>query len=138
MADSKVVVITGASEGIGAALAEQLGARGDRVVLAARREKELNEVKARAGSNALAVPTDVTKRVEVERLRDRAIDAFGQIDVWVNNVGRGISRNVVDLTDADVDGIITINLKSRCTGCRLPCRISLPAATAISSTSRHF
>ena len=95
MTDSRVVVITGASAGIGAALATQLGARGDRVVLAARRDRELNEIASRIGPHAIAVPTDVTRRGDVERLRDRAIEAFGHIDVWVNNAGRGISRSVL-------------------------------------------
>jgi short-subunit dehydrogenase len=107
----KVIVITGASEGIGAELARQLGAS-NALVLAARREKELNEVAAAAGPRTLAVPTDVTKRNEVERLRDRAIAEFGHVDVWVNNAGRGINKLTLDLTDADVDEMILVNLKS--------------------------
>jgi short-subunit dehydrogenase len=106
------VVITGASEGIGAVLAQQLGARGDRVVLAARRERELNEVASRSGANAVAVPTDVTRRAQVEHLRDRALEAFGHIDVWVNNAGRGISKLVSELTDEEFDSAMTDNVKS--------------------------
>jgi len=108
----RVIVITGASAGIGAALAEVVAQRGDKVVLLARREKELNDVAARCGSNALVVVTDVTKRAEVERARDAAIARFGHIDVWVNNAGRGISRNVSELTDADLDEMILVNVKS--------------------------
>ena len=70
----KHIVITGASGGIGAALAAQLGAAGHRVALAARREPELREAAARAGNGAIAIPADVTRRADVERLRDRAID----------------------------------------------------------------
>ena len=106
------IVITGASEGIGAALATQLGARGDRVALAARRERELNEMAARSGPQALAVPTDVTRRAQVERLRDRAIDALGHIDVWVNNAGRGVSKLVAELTDDEFDSAMRDNVKS--------------------------
>jgi short-subunit dehydrogenase len=109
---ARVVVITGASSGIGAALARQLGARGDRVVLAARREPELQALATEIGSHAHAVVADVTHRADVERLRDRAIAACGPIDVWVNNAGRGISKNVLDLTDDEIDEMITINLKS--------------------------
>jgi NAD(P)-dependent dehydrogenase (short-subunit alcohol dehydrogenase family) len=112
MSEGRVVIITGASSGIGAALALQLGQRGDRVVLAARREQELLELARRVGAGALAVPTDVTRRAEVERLRDRAIAAFGHVDVWVNNAGRGIGKTVLELNDDDLDAIIAVNVKS--------------------------
>ena len=58
------------------------------------------------------IPTDVTKRFEVERLRDRAIAALGGVDVWVNNAGQGITKPVLELTDADFDSMMTINVKS--------------------------
>ena len=109
---SKVIVITGASGGIGAALALQLGRHGHRLVLAARRDKELNEVARRTGAETVAVPTDVTVRAQVDRLRDRALEAFTQVDVWVNNAGRGITRNVLDLTDDEFDQIMAVNVKS--------------------------
>ncbi len=108
----KTVVITGASAGIGAALASQLGARGDRLVLAARREAELQAVAHRAGADALVVPTDVTRRADVEQLRDRALERFGQVDVWVNNAGRGITKPVLQLTDEEFDLMMALNVKS--------------------------
>src|SRR5512140_926510 len=109
----KVIIITGASSGIGAHLAEVVAARGAKgIVLAARRGDELSALAARLGSNALAVVTDVTRRGEVEQLRDRALERFGQIDVWVGNAGRGISRSVSQLTDADLDDMMTTNVKS--------------------------
>ena len=108
----KHIVITGASGGIGAALALRLGAEGHRVALAARREAELQEVAGRVGPTALVVPTDVTRRSEVERLRDRALAAFGHIDVWVNNAGRGITRPVLELRDEEFDQIMQVNVKS--------------------------
>jgi short-subunit dehydrogenase len=106
------IVITGASSGIGAVLAERLGSAGHRVALAARREVELQEVARRAGAGALVVPTDVTRRADVERLRDRAIEAFGYVDVWVNNAGRGMTKAALELTDDDLDAMITANVKS--------------------------
>ena len=112
MSEPKVVVITGASAGIGAALATQLAKRGDTVVLAARREGELKAVADRIGGKVLIVPTDVTRRGEVDRLRDRALAAFGHVDVWVNNAGRGIGRSVMDLTDEDFDAVMAVNVKS--------------------------
>jgi short-subunit dehydrogenase len=108
----KHIVITGASSGIGATLAEQLGAAGHRIALAARREPELNAVAARIGPGAIVIPTDVTKRNEVERLRDRAIEAFGHVDVWVNNAGRGINKPALEITDEELDLMMTVNVKS--------------------------
>ncbi len=108
----RVIVITGASAGIGAALAEIVAKRGYKPVLLARREKELREVAARCGTSAEIFVTDVTKRSDVERARDAAIARFGHIDVWVNNAGRGISRNVSELTDGDIDDMILVNVKS--------------------------
>jgi short-subunit dehydrogenase len=108
----KVVVVTGASAGIGAELAKQLAANGAKVVLAARRKEELNAVAKGIGERAFAVVTDVTKRGDVERLAKAAIEHFGGIDVWVNNAGRGISRGVADLTDEDLDAMWTVNMKS--------------------------
>jgi NADP-dependent 3-hydroxy acid dehydrogenase YdfG len=109
---AKVVVITGASSGIGAALARQLGSRGDLVVLAARRSELLNKIASEIGPNAIAVVTDVTRRGEVERLRDAALKKFGHVDVWVNNAGRGINKTTENLTDEDVRGILDVVLMS--------------------------
>src|SRR4051794_31103876 len=108
----KVVVITGASAGIGAALARLVAEKGGRPVLLARREKELNEVAAGCGPQALPLVTDVTRRAEVTRAVATAVARLGQIDVWVNNAGRGITRVPSELTDADLDEMITANLKS--------------------------
>lgn len=106
------IVVTGASSGIGAALAGRLGAAGHRLILAARRERELTEVARRSSADAIAVPTDVTHRAEVERLRDRALDAFGSVDVWINNAGQGIGRPALELTDEDFDAMMAVNVKS--------------------------
>jgi short-subunit dehydrogenase len=109
---ARVVVITGASSGIGAELARQLGRRGDALVLAARSEEALHEVAASTGTQAHVVRTDVTRRADVERLRDEALRSFGRVDVWVNNAGRGITRSVLELTDADFDEMMQVNVKS--------------------------
>jgi len=79
---TKIIVITGGSAGIGAATAKLFAQRGDQVVLAARRLAELNQVAAECGASTLPVVTDVTRREEVEHLRDEAIRAFGHVDVW--------------------------------------------------------
>ncbi|MBC7541885.1 MAG: SDR family oxidoreductase [Candidatus Sericytochromatia bacterium] len=107
----KAIVITGASSGIGATLARLLGSQGHRLVLAARSEAALQQVAAESGE-AQAVVTDVTQRADVERLRDTAIAAYGHVDVWINNAGKGIARSVLDLSDADFDEMMTVNTKS--------------------------
>ncbi|HET7505869.1 MAG TPA: SDR family NAD(P)-dependent oxidoreductase [Kofleriaceae bacterium] len=110
----KVIVITGASSGIGAAIAEVIAARGGAkgVVLAARRQTELAALAGRLAGNHLVVPTDVTVRAQINALRDRALAELGQIDVWIGNAGRGITRSVTELTDADLDDMMTVNVKS--------------------------
>jgi NADP-dependent 3-hydroxy acid dehydrogenase YdfG len=107
-----VIVITGASAGIGAALAEHVGQRGARPVLVARRKQQLDEVAARCGPHALALVADVTKRAQLEHACNAAIERFGQVDVWVSNAGRGISRTVSQLSDEDLDEMMLVNVKS--------------------------
>lgn len=110
--ENKVIVITGASSGIGAALVRHFGRQGHSLVLAARREKELKKVAEASDTRAMAVVTDVTVRQDVNNLRDAAIREFGYIDVWINNAGRGLWKKVMDLNDDDVDEMIKVNLKS--------------------------
>jgi NADP-dependent 3-hydroxy acid dehydrogenase YdfG len=107
-----VVVVTGASAGIGAALAEQLAREGRSVVLVARRSDALNEIAARCGVNALPVVADMTLRSDVKRTVADAIERFDHIDVWVNNAGQGITRMPTELTDEDIDDMMRINVKS--------------------------
>ena len=108
----KTIVITGASGGIGAAIARHLGRQDNRLVLAARRIAELNAVAGDSGPNTVTVRADVTKRDDVNRIRDEALRAFETVDVWINNVGRGISKPAMELTDEDVDEMMAINVKS--------------------------
>ena len=86
---SKVAVVTGAGSGIGKAVALALAHAGYSVVLAGRRAAPLNEVATQAGSNALAVPTDVTDPDAVAALFTRAVDWFGRVDLLFNNAGTG-------------------------------------------------
>jgi NADP-dependent 3-hydroxy acid dehydrogenase YdfG len=107
-----VVVITGASAGIGAALAERLARDGARLMLAARREHELAAIATRCGPETGWLVTDVTHRTQVERLFDATLNRFEHIDVWVNNAGRGITRPVSELSDEDFDDMMRVNVKS--------------------------
>ena len=108
----KVIVITGASSGIGAAAAQLLGAAGHQLVLAARRQDALIHVARQAGRHTRPVVTDVRRREDIERLRDDAIRSFGRVDVWISNAGRGISKPTLELTDDEFDEMMTVNVKS--------------------------
>jgi NAD(P)-dependent dehydrogenase (short-subunit alcohol dehydrogenase family) len=112
MHEHPVVVITGGSSGIGAALARRLGRKGFRVVIAARRLEALRAVSAEVGNECLPVVADVTRRAEVNAIRDQALQRYGAIDVWVNNAGRGINAPVLELTDEQFDEMMAVNVKS--------------------------
>src|SRR4026209_1488891 len=107
-----IVVITGASGGIGAALAELISRAGMSSTLAARRKDALEALAARCGSRALPVVADVTQRANVHRIVDETLSRFGRIDVWINNAGIGITRPPSQLTDQDIDAMIQANVKS--------------------------
>lgn len=101
----KVVVLTGASEGIGRALALQLARAGARLVLAARNAARLNSLAEecrRLGGQALVVPTDVTLRGQCEALADAALAHFGAIDVLVLNAGATMWSRLDELQDVDL------------------------------------
>src|SRR5687768_2048951 len=106
----QVVVVTGASGGIGSATARLLGTRGARVALVARRADRLDAAVKRAGPHAIAIVADMTVREEVRRTVTEAIAAFGHIDVWINNVGRGIFRLPSELSDEDVEVMMRVNV----------------------------
>jgi len=108
----KVVVITGASAGIGAALGELLASQGASVVLVARGEAGLKTVAERCGGRAHPIVADVTRREAVRAVVAGAMARFGRIDVWVNNVGQGITRAPSQLTDDDIDEMVRVNIKS--------------------------
>jgi NAD(P)-dependent dehydrogenase (short-subunit alcohol dehydrogenase family) len=111
-APPRIVVITGASGGIGAAAAAELGRRGDTVILVARRPDALAEAVGHAGPRARGIVADMTVRSEVQRVVREVLATEGWIDVWVNNVGQGISRLPSDLTDQDLDLMMVVNVKS--------------------------
>ncbi len=107
----RVVVITGASSGIGAALSRLLGGGGDSLVLVARRDAQLRAVAAESG-DTLPIAADATRREDVRRVVARALERFGRIDVWVNNAGQGITRPPSRLTDDDIDAMMAVNVKA--------------------------
>lgn len=108
----RVVVVTGASAGIGAALSALLAAQGHSVALLARRRDVLNEIAAKCGARAQAVVVDMTRRDEVARAAANVVARFDHIDVWVNNAGVGITRMPSQLTDEDVETMMRANVLS--------------------------
>lgn len=113
--NNKAALITGASSGIGRASALAFAAKGASVVLAARRQEELDSLVAEieaGGGKATAIKTDVSKAKDVEQMVAHAIDTFGRLDYAVNNAGiEGQIANIVDLEEDDWDRVLDINLK---------------------------
>jgi NAD(P)-dependent dehydrogenase (short-subunit alcohol dehydrogenase family) len=109
----QVVVLTGASSGIGRATAVELGRRGAKVVMAARSAEELNaaaeEVRA-AGGETLVVPTDVSDYGQCQRLAQAAVDRFGRIDTWVNDAAVSMYARIVDAEVAEIEQVLRVNL----------------------------
>jgi short-subunit dehydrogenase len=98
----QVSIVTGASSGIGRALALQLAGQGARVVLAARRAELLEDIAAacrQAGGEALAVPTDVADEAQCKALVEKAVAAFGRLDLLVNNAGLAVIARLEDYSD---------------------------------------
>ena len=109
-----VALVTGASSGIGEATARALAAEGAAVVLAARREGRLAELRQdveAAGGRALVVPTDVTDRGAVQHLVDQAVDAFGRVDILVNNAGLMPLSLMKHLHEDEWHQMVDVNIK---------------------------
>jgi NADP-dependent 3-hydroxy acid dehydrogenase YdfG len=110
----KVIVITGASSGLGEAAARHLAARGAAVVLGARRTDRIESLAAelsKAGGKALAVETDVARREQVQRLVDAAVETYDRIDVIINNAGLMPLSPLDRLKVDEWDRMIDVNIK---------------------------
>ena len=122
----KVVIITGASSGLGEAAARQLAAQGANVVVAARRAARIDSLVAeigQAGGKAIAVATDVTKQEDMRKLADTALEKFGRIDVLVNNAGVMPLSPIERLKVDEWDLMIDVNLRgAACRRARPRCR----------------
>lgn len=105
----KVVLVTGASAGIGAATARLAADAGARLVLAARRTDRI-EALAKELPDAVAVTADVTDRAQVDRAVQVCLDSYGRVDVLVNNAGQGLHLPLAEVDPDDFRAIIELNL----------------------------
>ena len=109
----RVAIVTGASSGLGRAVAEMFAAEGAKVVLAARRKAMLDEIAAgieKQGGTALAVATDVTKEADVIALFEAAKEKFGRVDVLINNAGVPNFKPTEEMSLADWQAVVDLNL----------------------------
>ncbi len=121
----KVIIITGASSGIGAATARRLAKDGMCLTLAARREEKLTALSAEVetlGGEALVVATDVAKRVDIEHMIEATLERWRRIDVLLNNAGVGGDVALVDIPPEKIRKEVHINLTAviECTQAILP------------------
>src|SRR4028119_2139840 len=109
---NKVVVVVGATGGIGSALTHKLAAEGTSLVLAARDSSRLAALESQLPhTQVLSVPTDITDPSQVETLMSKAVAQFGQIDVLVNAAGAGVMKQYNKVDPADLDAMLDLNLK---------------------------
>src|SRR4051812_20537192 len=101
---SKVAVITGASQGIGAGLVRGFLERGYRVVANSR------SIKADASPDVLTIAGDITDPAVAERVIKSAVETFGRVDTLVNNAGVFLSKPFTEYTQADFDGVLSVNM----------------------------
>lgn len=121
----QVIVITGASSGIGLVTARMAAAKGAKVVLAARNEaalKELTNELQQAGHEAVYVRADVGIEEDVNKIADKAIKVFGRFDTWVNNAGVGIYGEAMNITNTDMKRLFATNFWGVIYGSKLAVR----------------
>lgn len=111
----KVALVTGASRGIGSAIAEAFAAEGARVVVnyssqSAAAQEVVDRIQ-RKGGEAVAVQADIGRPAQVTALFQAALDAFGRIDIVVNNAGVIVTKPIADITEADFDKLFDVNVK---------------------------
>jgi NADP-dependent 3-hydroxy acid dehydrogenase YdfG len=108
---NKVILIVGASGGIGSALARKLAPTGARLVLAARNADNLATLASELPNEVLTLPTDITDATQADTLIEKTVAHFGQLDVLVNAAGAGILKPYSSLEPADLDKMLDVNLK---------------------------
>ncbi len=125
----QVVVITGASQGIGRETALQVSARGGSVVVAARNEEALRGLAAQIegqGGRAEVVVADVASYEDVERIGARAVERFGRVDTWVNNAAVSIYATVEQLEADEMERLVQVNLLGQMYGSKVAVGLMKP------------
>lgn len=110
----KVAIVTGSTKGLGEGMAYALAAYGAAVVINSRNQAECDAVAAainQAGGRALAVKADVRIKEEIDALVEKTTAHFGRLDIMVNNAGIGITKQVVEMTEAEWDEVVDTDLK---------------------------
>ncbi|MET4430397.1 MULTISPECIES: glucose 1-dehydrogenase [unclassified Mycolicibacterium] len=136
--DDKVVIITGASSGLGVSFAEAFAQAGADVVLAARRAEKLGDTAdlvRSAGRRALSVATDVSDSAQCDALVDAAVKEFGRVDILVNNAGVGTAVPAVRETDEQFRSVIDVNLNGSFWAARACGRVMQPGSSVINVSS---
>ncbi|MGI8492213.1 MAG: SDR family NAD(P)-dependent oxidoreductase [Acidimicrobiales bacterium] len=135
--EGKVVIVTGASSGIGAATATAMAKRGASVVAVARRMDRLEETVKACGPEALAVTADVADPESAERVVRSALDRFRSIDVLVNNAGIDLHKDAAETTFEEIERVFAVNFFGavRLTLAVLPTMIAAGGGTVVSVTS---
>ncbi|MBA4543105.1 MULTISPECIES: SDR family oxidoreductase [Thermoactinomyces] len=118
----KVAIVTGASKGLGRAIATRLARGGALVVAAARSKEKLEQLQQEESQKIVSFPCDVTRATEVKALIDFTRERFGRLDILVNNAGIGRFGKVEDLSEDDWDQMMAVNLK----GAFLACKYAIP------------
>lgn len=108
---NKVIVVVGATGGIGSALTRKLAVAGARLVLVARDNNKLENLAQELAGEVAIVPTDITQKVQVDALFEQVIAEFGQIDALVNAAGAGVMKPYSNLEPSDLDAMLDVNLK---------------------------
>jgi len=112
--NGKVAIVTGATKGLGYGMALKLANHGANIVVASRTVEDCRKVADEIesiGNEVLSCPTDVSKKIQVDKLVESTVEKFGKIDILVNNAGVGITKLAKDLTEEEWDNVVDIDLK---------------------------
>jgi len=133
--EGKVVIITGASQGLGEQFAHGFAESGAHVVLAARNKERLDEIAAelisKYNAKAIVVRTDVGKEKEIINLVERTVKGFGTVDVLVNNAGMYIVKPLIEQTLEDWETVMNVNLTSAFVATREVAKVMIPKKSGV-------